>query len=182
MEKSGILAWFGFGDPHGSQASDLYGRVVTAAREPGLYRLCGVPDTPDGRYEMVIVHLVVLLERLKAGAPATDGLSRRLAETFVTDMDDCLREMGVGDLTVPKKVRRAAAGLYERARGYRAVDGAGVERVAALAGALSASIPGLGRPEELSRYVIAADAALAGQSLDDIVAGRVSFPGVTGAG
>lgn len=67
---------------------------------------------------MIALVLFLVLERTKRGPGGMD-LSRAGIEAFVTDMDDCMREMGVGDLTVPKKVKRAAAAFYERAQQYR---------------------------------------------------------------
>jgi cytochrome b pre-mRNA-processing protein 3 len=102
------------------KAGEIYGAVVTQARRPDFYAALGVPDTPSGRYEMVVLHLFVVLERLRSEVNDTSPLSQLLVEAFVADMDDSLRELGTGDLAVPKKVRRAAAGLYERSMLYRA--------------------------------------------------------------
>ncbi|WP_245279967.1 ubiquinol-cytochrome C chaperone family protein [Hyphomicrobium sp. 99] len=101
------------------KAEELYGSVVTAARQPAFYGHLGVPDTPEGRFELVALHLFLALEVLRGKGAAAEQLARRTIETFVVDMDDCMREMGVGDLTVPKKVKRAAAAFYERAASYR---------------------------------------------------------------
>jgi cytochrome b pre-mRNA-processing protein 3 len=101
-------------------ARQLYGTVVTQAREPGFYRDMGVADTPEGRYELIALHLVLLLERLGAADVGDEELRREIVETFVTDMDDAMREMGVGDVNVPKKVKKAAGGVYARAGAYRA--------------------------------------------------------------
>ena len=101
------------------KAGELYGRVVAAARQPELYMSMGVPDTAEGRFEMVALMLFLGLERLQGAGAGAEKLQQLAIEQFVTDMDDCFREMGVGDLTVPKKVRRAAAAFYERAGAYR---------------------------------------------------------------
>lgn len=101
-----------------SKAGNLYGAVVTLARTPGFYSQFGVPDTPEGRFEMVSLALFLTLERLKS-FPGQEKLVQGTIEAFVTDMDDCLREMGVGDLGVSKRVKRAAAAFYERAGSYR---------------------------------------------------------------
>lgn len=101
-----------------SKAQKLYGAVVTLARTPSFYSQFGFPDTPEGRFEAVALMLFMVLERLKS-VPGTETLQRMTIEAFVTDMDDCMREMGVGDLVVPKRVKRAAAGFYERAGAYR---------------------------------------------------------------
>ncbi len=105
------------------KAGEIYGAIVTQARRPVFYAELGVPDTPSGRYEMVVVHLFLVLERLREGADAASPLPRLLVEAFIADMDDSLREIGTGDLAVPKKVRRAATGLYERSMAYKDCPG-----------------------------------------------------------
>lgn len=101
------------------KAGDLYGMVVAAARQPAFYGPGRVADTPEGRFELIALHLFLLAERLTSDKPEGEELARYLIEAFVTDMDDCMREMGVGDLTVPKRVKRAAAVFYERSGAYR---------------------------------------------------------------
>ncbi len=101
------------------KAGELYGSVVTAARRPAFYDVIGVPDTPEGRFELVALHLFLAVESLRREGASAEKLAQRMIEVFVDDMDDCMREMGVGDLTVPKKVKRAAAAFYERATIYR---------------------------------------------------------------
>lgn len=102
------------------KAGELYGAVVAQARRPEFYATLGVPDTPVGRYEMVVLHLFLVLERLRSAPDRGAPLDRMLVEAFIEDMDDSLRELATGDLSVPKKVRRAAAGLYDRSMDYRA--------------------------------------------------------------
>lgn len=104
--------------PNRAKAGELYGAVVTVARTPGYYSIFCVPDTPRGRFEVIALVLFLVLERLK-DTPGGMALSQAAIEAFITDMDDCMREMGVGDLTVPKKVERAAAAFYDRAKDYR---------------------------------------------------------------
>ncbi len=112
-----MFAWLA-SRPIRAKAEELYGAVVTVARTPGYYSAFCVPDTTRGRFEMITLVLFLVLERTKR-APGGMDLSRAGIEAFITDMDDCMREMGVGDLTVPKKVKRAAATFYERAKHYR---------------------------------------------------------------
>ena len=126
-----MLAWLTGLPPSRRTAGELYGRVVAEARRPAFYAELGVPDTPEGRFELIALHLFLVLERLRRDGGAGEALSRHVLEAFVTDMDDCMREMGVGDLTVPKRVKRAAAGFYERAGNYRAaLDSAGGDALA----------------------------------------------------
>ena len=85
-----------------AKAGNLYGAVVTLARSPSFYSRFGIPDTAEGRFEMVTLALFLVLERAKAAA-GSEKLVQQTIEAFVTDMDDCLREMGVGDLPCPKR-------------------------------------------------------------------------------
>lgn len=159
-------------------AAELYGAVVAQARNPIFYAEGGIPDTAEGRYELIALHLFLVLERLKRTAKGAEDLRRDLLETFVSDMDDSLREMGVGDLSVPKKVKRATAGLYERgmlyrlalARGEAASEKAISNEIAALAG-LDPAVAG-----RLLGYARASDAHLASLSDETCLKGKVSFP------
>ncbi len=128
------------------KAGEIYGAVVAAARQSVFYRQYRVPDTPEGRFEMVALMLFLVLERVKRLEPDGEALTQATIEAFVTDMDDCMREMGVGDLTVPKKVKRAAAAFYERAGHYRPhLMGPNASNAAA----------GAGLAGELARFVFA---------------------------
>jgi cytochrome b pre-mRNA-processing protein 3 len=158
------------------KAGEIYGAIVTQARQPEFYARLGIPDTPVGRYEMVVLHLVLVLERIGKPTSAPD-LPRLLVEAFVADMDDSLRELATGDLAVAKKVRRAATGLYERSMAYRVALGAG--DAAALSDALTLQIfeGAAGAPSRaLAAYMIAAARGLAGQQDATIAGGEVVFP------
>jgi cytochrome b pre-mRNA-processing protein 3 len=161
------------------KAGDIYGAIVTQARQPQFYAKLGIPDTPIGRYDVVVLHLFLVLERLRAEGDAADVLQRLLLETFVADMDDSLRELGTGDIVVGKKVRRAAAGFYERARDYRL---ALMEGDGALGQALVRH--GLARTDAsretraLCGYVRAAAAALQRLDGETVQGARLEFPDV----
>lgn len=128
------------------KASEIYGVVVAAARQPVFFQQYRVPDTPEERFEMVALMLFLVLERVKTSNPDGEALTQGVIEAFVIDMDDCMREMGVGDLTVPKKVKRAAAAFYERAGRYR---------TAIAEAAQNAGADGVGLEAVLARYVFA---------------------------
>ena len=158
------------------KAGDIYGAIVTQARQPDFYARLGTPDTPEGRYETVVVHLFLVLERLR-GTDAGE-VPRALVETFVDDMDDSMRELGTGDVGVGKKVQRATGGLYERTVDYRR----GLEAAddAELARTLGEHVLGEGMGDaaatSLARYVRAAVAALSVQPLEEILSGGIDFP------
>ena len=108
--------------PTGRKATELYGSIVTQARLPVFYRELGVPDTTSGRYEMLVLHISCVLNALRLSQDPGGRMARALIEAFVADMDDTMRELGIGDMSVPKKVKKTAAGLRERTIAYRGAD------------------------------------------------------------
>src|SRR5438067_8453352 len=83
----------------------LYQAAAAQARQPALYAQAGVPDTPEGRFEAYTLHVIVVLHRLKGQGPQAAETAQALFEAFRQSLDDALREMGVGDLSVGKKMR-----------------------------------------------------------------------------
>jgi cytochrome b pre-mRNA-processing protein 3 len=107
----------------------IYGMIVTQAREPSFYRDLAVPDTVNGRFDLLVLHLWVVLRRLKPIEGGT-ALSQTLFDRFCDDMDANLREMGVGDLTVPKRMQAFGEAFYGRAAAYDIALAAGREALA----------------------------------------------------
>lgn len=107
---------------------DLYGAIVAQARHSGFYRSYGVPDTVHGRFDLIVLHLVLVLERLGRDDSASGrGVGQRLFDLFCRDLDANLREMGVGDLAVPKRMRGFGEAFYGRQAAYRAAFAAADE-------------------------------------------------------
>jgi len=159
----------------------IYDSIVAQARAEAFYRDLRVPDTPEGRLELIVLHIHLVLERLTREGAAGASLSRAISETFVTDMDDSMREMGVGDLGVPRRVKRAAAAVYDRGRVYHAAQHSGDAH--ALAAALAEHIyitgcadPAL--PARLADYVSRASQTLAGIAPGEVLDGELRFPEV----
>jgi cytochrome b pre-mRNA-processing protein 3 len=100
--------------------ASLYGAIVAQARMPAFYRSYGVPDTVNGRMEMIMLHAVLFLGRLEGEPAPARALGQELFDRFCRDMDESLREMGVGDLAVPRKMRRIGEAFYGRQAAYRA--------------------------------------------------------------
>jgi cytochrome b pre-mRNA-processing protein 3 len=150
----------------------IYGMIVTQAREPSFYRELAVPDTVNGRFDLLVLHLWMILRRLKlleGGA----RLCQALFDCFCDDMDGNLREMGVGDLTVPKRMQAFGEAFYGRTAAY---DLALSEGTDALAQALCRNILNgeqIENARRLARYTEAAMAALA--ALDDAALRSASF-------
>jgi cytochrome b pre-mRNA-processing protein 3 len=103
-------------DPVQKRAEELYAAVVAQARRPEFYARLGVPDSLDGRFELIALHLFLALRRLKAAGEGEAG--QALVDRFVADMDASLREMGAGDLGVGRRVKAMAQGLYGRIAAY----------------------------------------------------------------
>jgi cytochrome b pre-mRNA-processing protein 3 len=118
-----ILPWFRRG-PQTRTIHALYGAIVAQARCVSFYADYGVPDTVAGRFDLIVLHLVLLLHRLgrpaEAGRAAGQGLGQALFDAFCRDLDANLREMGTGDLAVPKKMQAFAAAFYGRQAAYLA--------------------------------------------------------------
>jgi cytochrome b pre-mRNA-processing protein 3 len=153
----------------------VYGMIVAQARSPVFYSAYGVPDTVSGRIDMIMMHLVLVLRRLKAPADRVPPIGQQIFDRFCRDMDDNFREMGVGDLAVPKEMRRVAEAFYGRAGAYEAAlagpDDAPL--VAALArNVFGTSEPALGA-RRLAAYMKQAERLLATQNPAE---GRAVFP------
>jgi cytochrome b pre-mRNA-processing protein 3 len=95
-------------------AEQLYHGVVKQARRPVWYRELGVPDTPEGRFEMIALHAALLLRRLRREGMAGHALGQQLFDAMFVDLDGSLRELGVSDLSVGKFVKRLAGNFYAR--------------------------------------------------------------------
>lgn len=170
-----MLSWLRAKSRTGRTATELYGSIVTQARTRDFYADHGVADTPEGRFSLIVAHLFVVLERLRAEDEPGQELARAVVETFVADMDASLREMGIGDFGVPKRVKKAAAALYDCVAEYRAAMAD--EDADALATALGRHVPcAPDGARAIARYLRATAAALAAVSADGLLAGRIAFP------
>jgi cytochrome b pre-mRNA-processing protein 3 len=119
--------------PRDDSIARLYGTIVAQARAPAFYQIYGVPDTINGRLEMIMLHAVLVLRRLESEAVPIRALGQKLFDQFCRDMDDSMREMGVGDLAVPRKMRRIGEAFYGRQAAYRgALELPGDERLTAV--------------------------------------------------
>ena len=98
----------------------LYASCVAQARLPALYLDLAVPDTVEGRFELYSLHVILVLDRLVRQGEEAAEVSQGLFDAFIRSLDDALREMGVGDLSVGKKMRRIGEALYGRLRNYEA--------------------------------------------------------------
>lgn len=157
----------------------LYRNLVDQARSPQFYLNVGVPDTLDGRFDMIVLHMVVVMERLSAiGAPAKE-LSQKLFDVMFDDMDQALREIGVGDLSVGKKVKTMARAFYGRLGAYDDAfkDGSDEALIAALKrNVFREAEVAPERLEALAAYLQSVRRALRETELENFAGGRVQFP------
>jgi cytochrome b pre-mRNA-processing protein 3 len=155
----------------------LYAACVEQARTPKLYAELGAPDTVEGRFELYTLHVVLLIDRLKRQGAVAAEISQGLFDAYVQGLDDALREMGVGDLSVGKKMRRLGEAFYGRVKNYEAAfealpDAAELDAVlgrTVYAGVADAPVAAL------QAYVLAQKAHLAGQDLGVLLEGRVHW-------
>ena len=102
-----------------SAGRDLYAAAVLQSRAAGLYADLGAPDTVEGRFESLTLHVILLIEALRGRDEAARASSQALFDAYLSDLDGALREMGVGDLMVGKRMRALGDAFYGRAASYR---------------------------------------------------------------
>ena len=152
-------------------------RIVERARDPYFYTVLGVPDTLDGRFELLALHAFLVLNRLRGDHAATGPFAQALFDAMFVDFDRALREMGVADLGVGRRVKAMARGFYGRIAAY----GRGLADPATLAPALRRNLYGTITTPREEHLAAAADylnrqaAALAEQPAASLIAGAVRF-------
>jgi cytochrome b pre-mRNA-processing protein 3 len=173
-----MLAWLSRRSHRRRNARELYGSIVTQARVPTFYTAWGVPDTVEGRFEMLVVHVSVVLDRLSQEGREGATLARAVSEAFIADMDANMREMSFGDLAVPKEIKRTAAALFDRHGAYRGPLAA--RQPALLLRALEAQlaylVPAGGLDAGgIAHYMLEAADGLGGQPGSALLAGRLGW-------
>jgi cytochrome b pre-mRNA-processing protein 3 len=153
----------------------VYGAIVAQSRQPRFYADWGVPDTVTGRFDMISLHLALLFRRLRASEEGR-AFSQALFDLFFKDMDNSLREMGAGDLAVPKKIKKMTSLFYGMAASLD--EGLDTREPELLLSPLSRNIyEGREEPRsvELAHYVIAEHDRLAAQHVNAIISGTVAL-------
>jgi cytochrome b pre-mRNA-processing protein 3 len=156
----------------------LYGAAVAAAREPYCYAEHGVPDTLDGRFDLIGLHVFLLIDRLRFLPAPGQALAQAAFDAMFGDMDTALREMGVGDLSVGRRVRAMWEAFHGRARAYEAALQSA--DATALPAALARNVwrgttPPPGAADALARLTRAQHAHLAKQGAATLLAGNANF-------
>ncbi|WP_319024804.1 ubiquinol-cytochrome C chaperone family protein [Nisaea sediminum] len=162
-------------------AAKAYQEIVRQSRLPVFYTRFGVPDTLDGRFDLLVLHTALVLIRLKGEKGESEAFSQALFDTLFTDMDQSLREIGVSDISIGKKVKEMGRAFYGRLEAYEAaLQAPETDRGEELGGAL---LRNLYRGESaaeahsgaMAAYVIALAAHLGEQTQERITGGDIGF-------
>ncbi len=151
----------------------LHAAAAAQGRTPALYLDMGAQDTIEGRFEMLTLHVILLVDRLK-DTPEAEDLRQALFDVYLRDLDGALREMGVGDLSVGKKMRKLGEAFYGRARAYDTAFKA-LPDLAALSEVVSRTALADADGVALAAYVAGTRQALAAQDVAALLAGDVAW-------
>ncbi len=161
-----------------SAGAELYDDAVAQSRAPALYSDLGAPDTIEGRFELLTLHVILLIERLRDDGAAAAQSSQALFDIYCSNLDGALREMGVGDLTVGKRMRALGEAFYGRARAYRMAFAALPDRgeLAAVIGRTVMAGESGADPTALAAYVARSREALAAVAAASLLASPPPWP------
>lgn len=171
----------------GAAAEALYAAAVAQARQPTFYTALGAPDTLDGRFDLLVLHVHLLCRRLSRDGESGATLAQAIFDALFRDLDRNLREMGVGDPAVPRRIKAMGQAYYGRIAAYEgAIKGSDRTLAETLARNVLGVSPAAGVPpshqaETLAAYVRAAVAALDDADRAALESGRWRFPTVPSA-
>ena len=164
------------------EADSVYAAIVAQARHPEFYRTLGVPDTLDGRFDLLVVHAFLFFRRLKGEGEGAARHGQLVFDAMFADLDQNLREMGVGDMSIGKKVRKMGSAFYGGTEAYdKGVDQYEADPTV-LAEAVRRNVfsdDAAGeKARQLARYMIECTEMLQAQETDVLLRGQVAFPSV----
>jgi cytochrome b pre-mRNA-processing protein 3 len=172
-----IFRLFGFGNKSDSVVVDaLYEAIVAAARQPFFYSSFGVADTPLGRFEVLSAHMALILRVSRKADQRVKDTVQVLNEEFFKDVDHSLRELGIGDAGVPKRMKKLISMFYGRVDAYVSALDAGDQ--AALTAALERNLAPEGKlrdAEGFAVYLMGAAKRIESQIPDDFLKGNLNF-------
>lgn len=156
----------------------LYSMAVQQARQPDFYVKLGVQDATEARFELYSLHVVLLLYRLKGQGPAATEVAQALFGAYIQALDSALREMGVGDLSMAKKMRKLGEAFYGRVKAYDIALATLPDQTELTATIGRTVYAGLDNSpaRQLSDYAVRCVAALAEQPLDSLMQASVTWP------
>lgn len=161
--------------PAKAAGGELYLKAAAQARQPALYLAMRTPDTREGRFELYTLHVVLVIQRLKGQGEQAAETSQGVFDAYVQGLDDAFRELGVGDLSVGKKVKKLGQAFYGRLRAYDTAFAALPCRKE-LEAVIARTIGEDADTAALADYVLTARDHLAAQPLDQLLTGDVTWP------
>ncbi len=174
-----IFRLFGRKNSNAAIVERQYAILTAAARQPFFYTDLDVPDTVMGRFEMLSAVLIVYFRRTRSSARSGQEIAQEIVDAFFEDVDHSIRELGVGDVAVPKRMKKFASMFYGRLESYAAA----MEKKDAeeLAAALKRNFhPKNDDPSltmaGLASYLLLAEAELAGLGEDIVETGTLKLP------
>jgi cytochrome b pre-mRNA-processing protein 3 len=169
-----MFAFFKAKKPYEQEARQIYGACLDHVRRPVFYADMGVPDTMDARFDLLVVHVYMVMERLlRDESVEGEVINQTLFDVMFADMDQTLREMGIGDMGVPKRMRKMMTGFNGRVHVYQQAFDASDR--AALADAVARNIyadAGAVQKEALAEYIFKQRERLADMDVADILEGK----------
>lgn len=167
------------------RARALFAAIVQAGRMPDFYQILGVSDTLDGRFDLIVLHAHLVLRRLKGAGEQGRALGQALFDTMFGQMDEVLREIGVGDLSVGRKIREMTSAFYGRALAYeealQSSDDNTLLEAALARNVYRGEMPSAARLSALASYVRALDNVLSRSSDDTVMAAAIAWPAIPSA-
>lgn len=160
------------------EGRELYRQIAVQARLPVFYTGYGVPDTIDGRFEMLCLHAYALFHRLKGGGADADALAQTVYDAMFADLDGSLRELGVADLGVGRRIKAMTEALNGRIQAFDHALAADEEalRAAIRRNVYGTAAPGSDQVVAMAEYLRQLRAGLAAQPLDQLWAARLTLP------
>lgn len=164
--------------PQSAACDPLYAAIVAAARQPRFYADWEVPDTPLGRFEMIGLHMILVQRRLQGMGEPARALAQALMDEYFLEIEHSLRELGIGDAGVPRRMKTLGKMHFGRTASYAAaLDAGDVDALAAaLARNVRPGVEGWTGAVPLATYAMAAARALDGQPVETLLGGRLAFP------
>ncbi|MDB5560957.1 MAG: ubiquinol-cytochrome chaperone [Hyphomicrobiales bacterium] len=154
----------------------VYNAIVAQSRQPRFYAEWGVPDTVTGRFDMISLHMALLFRRLRTEPKPVRDFSQAVFDLFFKDMDRSLREMGAGDLAVPKKIKKMGNLFFGLLASLaEALDSNDLDRVEAVLLRNVLDGEAIAGAKPLARYLMAEAQVLAGQPVATIVSGKLDL-------